>query len=125
MASRGHSFKPSKMRFLQSEIEYLGHVSTEEGVKITPRHKKAVSEMPYPIDPNGVVDVTRLRSGIGLFKFCRRHIPKCAWMCAPLNELTTKDQGGKWESTPTRGQMQNRGRSKDQRRRDRSADTLR
>ena len=78
---------------MQEEVEYLGHTSTEEGFKITPRHKRAVRDMPYPLNDDGSVDVTRLRSGVGLFKFCRRHIPKCAWLCAPLNELTQKEAG--------------------------------
>ena len=95
LAARNHSVKPSKVRFMPEEIEYLGKVSTEEGIKITQRHKTAVAEMPYPIDEDGTVDVTRLRSGVGLFKFCRMHIPRCAWICAPLNELTAKE-GGKW-----------------------------
>ena len=50
LASRGHSIKPKKMKFLQEEVEYLGHISTEEGFKITPRHKTAVTEMPYPLN---------------------------------------------------------------------------
>ena len=77
LAARGHSIKPSKMRFLQVEVEYLGRVSTEEGVLVTPRHKSAVADMPQPTDEGGEVDVTRLRSGVGLFKFCRNHIPRC------------------------------------------------
>ena len=92
LAARGHTIKASKMKFVQDEVEYLGRVSTKEGIKITPRHKSAVLDMPYPIE-DGKVDVTRLRSGVGLFKFCRNHIPKCAWLCAPLNDLTTKEAG--------------------------------
>ena len=56
--------------------------------------------MPRPLDEKGEVDVTRLRSGVGLFKFCRNHIPRCAWLCAPLNELTCKE-GGQWDSLCT------------------------
>ena len=48
-------------------------------------------DMPHPLDDDGKVDVTRLRSGLGLFKFCRAYIPKCAWLCAPLNNLTSPD----------------------------------
>ena len=59
LAARGHSIKPAKMRFLQEEIEYLGRVSTEEGVLVTQRHKSAVADMPRPIDEDGQVDVTR------------------------------------------------------------------
>ena len=94
-AARGHSLKPKKLKFMQEEVEYLGHISTEEGVKITPRHKAAIMEMPYPLEPDGSVNITSLRSGMGLFKFCRKHIPNCAWLSAPINELTQRD-GGQW-----------------------------
>ena len=93
LAARGHSIKPKKLRFIPEEVEYLGIISTPEGIKVTKRHKAAVADMPYPLDDDGSVNVTSLRSGVGLFKFCRKHIPSCAWLCAPLNELTTKEHG--------------------------------
>ena len=93
LAARGHSLKPKKVKFAQEEVEYLGRILTSWGTMVTPRHKTAVALMPYPLDDDGCVNVTSLRSGIGLFKFCRQYIPKCAWLCAPLNELTTLAAG--------------------------------
>ena len=64
LAARGHSIKPSKMRFLQIEVEYLGRVSTEEGVLVTPRHKSAVAGMPPPTDEGGEVDRSHGRDSL-------------------------------------------------------------
>ena len=62
LASRGHSLKPKKVRLLQEEVEYLGHVSTPQGIKITPGQRDAIIKMPYPLNSEGEVDETRLRS---------------------------------------------------------------
>ena len=50
LAARGHSPKPSKVRLLQQDVEYLGHISTPGGVKITPGQRKTILPMPYPLD---------------------------------------------------------------------------
>ena len=69
LASRGHSLKPSKVKLLQEEVEYLGHTSTPQGIKITPGQRDAIIKMPYPLNSEGEVDDgTRLRSFIGLAK---------------------------------------------------------
>ena len=47
LASRGHSLKPKKVKLLQEEVEYLGHISTPEGIKITPGQRDAIIKMPY------------------------------------------------------------------------------
>ena len=97
LAARGHSLKASKLKLMLDEIEYLGRISTPWGVLISPRHKTAVLEIPYPPNNDGAVDLTRLRSGLGLFKFCRPYIPKCAWLCAPLNGLVSPNTV-QWDS---------------------------
>ena len=66
LASRGHLLKPKKVKLLQEEVEYLGHISTPEGIKITPGQRDAIIKMPYPLDAEGEVEETRLRRFIGL-----------------------------------------------------------
>ena len=36
LAARWHSLKPSKVKLPQQDVEYLGHISTPNGVQITP-----------------------------------------------------------------------------------------
>jgi hypothetical protein len=87
LASRGHSLKPKKVRLLQEEVEYLGHVSTPQGIKITPGQRDAIIKMPYPLNSEGEVDETRLRSFIGLANFSRRYINNFAMHAHLLNAM--------------------------------------
>ena len=83
LAPRGHSPKPSKVKLLQQDVEYLGHTSTPDGVKIIPGQRKATLPMPYPLE-------TRLRSFIGLANFSRRLLTH------RLNGLLKKTSNGIW-----------------------------
>ena len=52
--------KPDKCEFLKTELNYLGHVVTSEGVKPDPQKIKAISEFPGP------QKVTDVKSFLGL-----------------------------------------------------------
>ena len=67
LARRQHSIKSSKLNILQSEARYLGHISTEEGLKPTGEHITVITEMPYPAYEDGTVNITSPRSLIGVF----------------------------------------------------------
>ena len=99
LARRQHCIKASKMSVLQSEVKYLGHISTEYGLKPTEEHVKAITEMPYPAYENGNVNITSLRSFIGMVKYLRRYIKNCAKYCMVLNELLTNQSAGRWEQS--------------------------
>ena len=96
LASRGHSFKPSKVKLLQEEVEYLGHISTPQGIKTTPDQRDAIIKMPYPLNSEGEVDEARLRSFIGLANFSRRYINNFAMHAYLLNGLLRKESPGIW-----------------------------
>ena len=85
LARRQHSIKPSKLNILQSEARYLSHISTEEGLKPTGEHVTAIT-----------VNMTSLRSFIGMCKYLRRYLKDCAKHCMKLNELLCNDSDGKW-----------------------------
>ena len=85
-----HELKPSKVKLLQEEVEYLGHISTPQGIKITPGQRDAIIKMPYPLDSEGAIDETRLRSFIGLANFSRRYISNFAMHAYLLNGLLRK-----------------------------------
>ena len=92
LARRHHAVKPAKANVLNDDIEYLGHISTPDGLRPTDKHVKAIREMPPPIDHSvGLVNKTQLRSFIGLVKYVRRYIKNCGLLCDPLNQLLKDD----------------------------------
>ena len=84
------------MKLLQEEVEYLGHISTPPGIKITPGQRDAIIKVPYPLDSEGEVDETRLRSFIGLANFSRRYNDNFAMHTYVLNGLLRKESAGVW-----------------------------
>ena len=96
LAQRQHSVKPSKATFLKKEIEYLGHISTPTGTMPTTKHVDSIIQMPEPLQEDGSVDRTRLRSFLGMAKYVRRYISTCSRWCHPLNALTSESSDGVW-----------------------------
>ena len=86
----GLKLKPAKCHFARTELEYLGHVITREGLKTNPRLIAAVKEFPTP---KNVQDVQRF---LGLSSYYRRFICNFARIAAPLHRLTRKDVQWSW-----------------------------
>ena len=77
----GLTIKPSKCEWGRSEIKFLGHVVTPEGLKTQPKVTKKVQEFGRPHDKHTV------RSFLGLCNYYRNFIPRFATMAVPLNRL--------------------------------------
>ena len=77
----GLTIKPSKCEWGRSEIKFLGHVVTPEGLKTQPMVTKKVQEFGRPHDKHTV------RSFLGLCNYYRNFIPRFATMAVPLNRL--------------------------------------
>ena len=60
-------------------------------MKITPLQPEAIVNMPYPLDSEGDVDETRLRSFIGLANFSRQYTNNFAMHAYRLNGLLRKE----------------------------------
>lgn len=76
---------PLKCKFRQSEIGYVGHIFTKDGLKPDPSKTKAIEEMPAPDN------VTALRRFLGVINYMARFIPNISEISAPLHQLTHKD----------------------------------
>ena len=70
--------KPRKCTLFAKEVEFLGHVVSEAGIKTDPRKTELVSNWPTPDN------VHEVRSFLGFFSYYRRFIPQFAEVAKPL-----------------------------------------
>jgi len=86
----GLKLNPAKFSFVRSELEYLGHLVTRNGLKTSPRLVEAVQEFPTPTN---IKDVRRF---LGLSSYYRRFIQNFAHIARPLHQLTCKGAPFTW-----------------------------
>ena len=80
--------KPKKCLLFQTEVKYLGHVISSEGVKTDPDKVQAVLDWHPPRT------VKQVRSFLGMVNYYSRFIPYLAQIADPLHLVTKK--GGKF-----------------------------
>lgn len=78
---------PKKCEFMKNEIDFLGLVIGENGIRVDERKVEILRTWPKPIS------LTDLRSFLGLLQFFRRFIPDFAKIAGPLTNLLKKDKG--------------------------------
>jgi len=83
--------EPDKCEFLKTELNYLGHIVTSEGVKPDPNKVQAINDFPIP------KNVTDVKSFLGLAGYYRQFIPQFSKIAKPLNDLLKKNNIWKWE----------------------------
>ena len=76
--------KFSKCEFWRSEIHFLGHVVSEQGIQVDPGKVEAVVSWRRPRS------VTDIRSFLGLAGYYRRFILGFSSLALPLTRLTRK-----------------------------------
>lgn len=77
-------FNP-KCKFRVSEVTYVGHVFTSEGLKPDPKKTAAINELPAPTDVNS------LQHFLGMVNYLGKFIPNLSELVSPLRQLTHKD----------------------------------
>lgn len=82
--------KPSKCHLFQTQIKYLGHIITAEGIRPDPEKVKAIQLIPLP------KNVSKLQSFLGLVGYYRKFIADFSVLCGPLYELTKTEVEYKW-----------------------------
>jgi len=80
----GLKIKPSKCLLFQTEIQYLGHLVTADGIKPLPDKMVAIKNFP---EPKCLRDV---RAFYGLASYYRRFVKNFAKIAEPLSSLTKK-----------------------------------
>ena len=87
----GLKMKCSKCDFFKSEIHYLGHLISPEGISPLPNKLDSIRHMP-------VLNSTKeIKQFLGLTGYYRKFVPRFADISRPLTTLTKKD--GKFECT--------------------------
>ena len=79
---RGIALKKNKLRLRFTEVPFMGHLLTKQGLKIDPDKVKAVLEMPRPKDVEGV---QRLN---GFVNYLSNFLPLLADQMEPIHCLT-------------------------------------
>lgn len=80
----------SKCVFLKSEVVYLGHLITNEGIKTDPSKYEAIEKYPVPKDSDEV------RRFVAFCNYYRRFIKDFAQITKCLNNLVKKGQTFEW-----------------------------
>ena len=88
----GLKLKAKKCRLFSKSVSFLGHIISDKGIETDPEKVRAVKEWPVP------VNVTEVRSFLGLCSYYRRFIPKFADKAKPLHRLTEKGRQFVWDS---------------------------
>ena len=86
----GISLNPKKTLFGLQEGKLLGHIISEEGIKIGPKKIKAILQISHPRN------IKELQSFIGKINFLRIFIPNLAELLGNITNTLKKEQGVKW-----------------------------
>ena len=84
LQTAGLTLKPSKLHFGPKEVQYLGHVSSADGIRMGEDRIKAIIDLKTP------TTIKELRSVIGSINFVQTFIPNLVKIIEPLTALTRK-----------------------------------
>ena len=90
--SAGLKLRPDKCTLLQSEVVFLGHVVSAEGIKPNPSNISKIMEWPAP------KSVKEIRQFIAMGSYYRKFVKNFAKIVRPMVDLTKKDKPFIWTS---------------------------
>jgi hypothetical protein len=85
--------KPSKCEFFKAEVEFLGHIVSQNGIKKTPEYVDKVRNYPRPTTKG------ELREFLGFVNFQRKFLPNCSVIQRPLSCHTSGKKNKKLDWT--------------------------
>ena len=86
----GLKMKRSKCDFFKSEIHYLGHLISADGISPLPDKLDTIKNMPMP------KDVKEIKQFLGLTGYYRKFVPRFADISRPLTQLMKKETKFMW-----------------------------
>nr|AAT69617.1 putative polyprotein [Oryza sativa Japonica Group] len=84
--------KFSKCDFWLSEVKFLGHIISAQGVAVDPSNVESVTKWTPP------KTVSQIRSFLGLAGYYRRFIENFSKIARPMTQLLKKDEKFKWSA---------------------------
>jgi len=82
--------KPSKCHMMQTEILFLGHRISKDGIATDPAKIQLIKDWPAP------TNLRQLRGFMGLAGYYRRFVKGFSRIASPLNHLMKKNQKFEW-----------------------------
>ena len=90
LSDYGLRVKKKKCEFFKESVEYLGHVIDKNGLHMSPDKVEAVLKAPPP------VDVSQLRSFLGMLNYYGKFISNLSTVIHPLNQLLSNKVEWEW-----------------------------
>ena len=84
----GLKLNRSKMKIMTTEVPYIGHILTANGLKPDPSKVQAAEEMPSPADKPALLRF------LGMVNYMSKFIPNLAELAQPLRELLQRTWHG-------------------------------
>ncbi|XP_053389795.1 uncharacterized protein LOC128552760 [Mercenaria mercenaria] len=81
----GLKLRPGKCNLLQTEVTFLGHIESKEGVRPNPMNIAKVADWPRP------TTAKQVKAFVATGSYYRRYVEDFAKIARPLSELTKKD----------------------------------
>lgn len=91
LQSANLQLNPDKCEFCRTELKYLGHVISREGIHTDPDKIRAVKEYAPP------TTIKEIRRFIGFASWYRRFVPNFSKIVIPLTHLTKKNIKFHWD----------------------------
>ena len=85
--------KPSKCELIKTEVLFLGHVVSPEGIKPNPKTVEAIKSWKVPSN------VKEIQSFLGLCSYYRQYIKNFSHIASPLINLTKKKVKFIWDES--------------------------
>ena len=80
----------SKVKLRKTQVKFMGHVISKEGLKPVPDKVTAIKNMPKPTSNSEVQTL------LGFVNYLSKFLPKLSHVSAPLRELTTSSAKFTW-----------------------------
>jgi len=90
LQAAGLKLKASKCSIMQTQVSFLGHVLSSEGIATDPEKTRLITQWPVP------TNLKELRSFLGISGYYRKFVEGYAAIAAPLNALMKKNTPFIW-----------------------------